>query len=160
MSVGPVKLWHFLEELCDSILDEIFVTEASVADSVAEKFIKIKLILHEELDAACVKLHNLLVHNLRIRPCIEIKRTHAVLVGLIVPFERGDTNLEGIHSLTIMLQLLVLVFDCIIIVLSVVETNCEPRELSIKRDKISRVNTGSDQWKLLHKIMLCYIHDG
>lgn len=80
MGIRSVKRRQFLALFRDSCFDQCFVTESLVADSLCEKFVEIELILHEEVDAAGIELHNSLVHNLRIWKDIKIEWSHDILV--------------------------------------------------------------------------------
>ena len=87
-----------------------------VADSIFEQFIEIKVVLHQKVDVAAVKLHNLLVHDCASWPTVKVKWSAHVNTTLRVPFECTDSELKSIHSCATVFEFLIGVFNGIIII--------------------------------------------
>jgi hypothetical protein len=64
MGVRPVELGQLLELFRDAVVYSCLVRKSLIADGLSEKFVEVKLILHEKVDAAGVKLHYFFVHDL------------------------------------------------------------------------------------------------
>ena len=103
MSIAPSKLWDFFEVFLNPHFHQFFVANSLICQSFFEEFIEVKIILHKEFYTTCVKLHDFLIHHLRIRKYVEIEWTHRVSFNCFIPFECDKTNLKRVHPLTIVL---------------------------------------------------------
>ena len=63
MRTRSLKGRGLVEDPSESRLNECFVTQSLVADSLSEELVEVKVVLHQELHARHVKLHDLLVHH-------------------------------------------------------------------------------------------------
>ena len=123
MCIRPIKRWKLEKSLGDPGLNDLFVTKSLIADSLCEQLVEVKLVLHQEVDAAGVELHYLLIHDRRVWKHIKVEGPHDVLVLFVIPLKCCDTKLEGIHSLAVVLDLLVFVLNCIIVMLLVIKSD-------------------------------------
>ena len=123
MCARPVKSWKLEKSLGDPRLDDLFVTKSLIADSLSEQLVEIKLVLHQEVDATGVELHHLLVHDRRVWKHVKVEGPHDIFVLFSIPLKCCYTKLKGIHPLAVVLDLLVLVLNCIIVMLLVIESD-------------------------------------
>lgn len=108
-----------------SLLHKLNITKPLVIDAKFEQFIKIEIILHQEINVARIELHISLFHDCARWKHIEIKCSSDITRSTMVPFKSGNSYLERVHSGTTVLDLLILVLDSIIVISFVIITNSE-----------------------------------
>jgi hypothetical protein len=123
MCVRPIKSWKLVKSLGDPRPDDLFVTKSLIADSLSEQLVEIKLVLHQEVDAAGVELHYLFVHDRRVWENVKVEGPHYVFVLFGIPLKCCDTKLKGIHPLAVVLDLLVFVLNRVIVMLLVIKSD-------------------------------------
>ena len=106
--------------------NQFLVAQSLVTHSLCKQLVEVKLILHEKINAGGIELHDLFIHNLGIGKNVKVKWTHNIFVLLFIPLKSGDSKLECVHPLAVVLDLLVLVLDCVIVVLLVLKINGQP----------------------------------
>ena len=89
------------------LLNNLPITKPLIADSKFEQPVKIKIILHQEIDVAVVELHVSLVHDCAGWPDIKIKCANHINTTLLIPLKSCDSILECIHSGTTMFEFLI-----------------------------------------------------
>ena len=53
-----------LSPLRDFLSNDVLITEALVVDTESEELVKVKVVLHEESNVACLELHSLITEDL------------------------------------------------------------------------------------------------
>lgn len=137
MSVHPIELWKLEKLLRKPQFNHFFVTNSLVRNTWLKEFVKVKVIRHQEVDIWSIELNILLVHDGGAWKDVKVEWSHYILSLLSIPFECGDTPLECVMSLDCVLELLVLVFGCIVIMLLVFKTNAQTPELRVDSQKVS-----------------------
>lgn len=145
MGIRPIEFWRLLHKLFDSIPDDMLLAQSGVADRLSEELVEVKVVLKQKLEAACVELHYFLVHYLRIRKSIEVEGSDRVALLAVIPLKCCKTDLESIHSQTIVFNLLVRVFNCIKVVALIVKSDAQAGELRVKCDKVCRIDRFANQ---------------
>ena len=126
MRIRPIKRRQLRKLFLDPGPNQVLVAQSLVAHSLGKQLIEVKLVLHEEINAGGIELHHFFVHDLGIGENVKVKWTHNIFVLLFIPLKSGDSELECVHPLAVMLDFLVLVLDCVIVVLLVLKINREP----------------------------------
>ncbi len=70
-----------------------------------------------------MELEDLVGVDLRVWEEVEVEWSADVLVGLLLPSECAQPHLEGVHPQAIVSQLLVSVFQCVVLVAFVFESH-------------------------------------
>jgi hypothetical protein len=112
------------------------VFQPLIVDTFPKELIKIEVIRHQEVDITRIELQSTLSHYTRGRKHIKIEWPNRILHIASVPLVSGHADLKGIHTLTAMLDLLILVFNCIIVISFIVVANAQSRELGVECDEI------------------------
>ena len=110
-----------------------------------------------KLNKTYMKHHRLVAH-LALGPNIEAERTIVVLLGLIIPFEGANADLEGNELIDCSPELLVLLLCGVILTCFLFHARGAARELRINRNKIGLLNALQNEWQLLREIVYANLH--
>ena len=68
------------------------------------------MVFDQEPYVTCFELQGFIAEDFRVRKDVKVKRARDVAGLFLVPLERADTNLEGVHSCAVVLEFLVAIF--------------------------------------------------
>jgi len=100
----------------------------------------------------------LVAQNVAVRKVVNVEGPRIVEFACLVPFEAANTDLESVHALTVVLDLLVAVLTLIIVVVCAVKADIKSTEFSVEGDKVCLLDCLEDVGKLLDKIGVNYFH--
>lgn len=146
------------KDLLDSRTHLLFVRQPLVVDPFSEELIEIKVIRHQEVDITRVHLHSTLPHDARGWEHVEIEWSNRMHLLLCVPLESSQPYLEGIHPLTAVLELLIPVFDGVIVISLIVMADAQPRELRVEGNEIRSGYRSFDKGQRLQEIAARDVH--
>ena len=112
----------------------------------------------EELDVACLELHNGIAKDLGVLKYVEIKGTIHVSSLVLVPFEGHDSKLESVHACAVVAQFLIAVFDLVKAINLVFVADIEAWEFSVNAYEVGCFNWIQDERQLLGEILVHDIH--
>ena len=134
------------------------VGQTLVIKAFREQFVEVKVVLDEKFDVGSTKLQRCVTEDVRVREAVEVERTRDVGLALRVPFKRGNSNLEGYHTLYSVLNFLISSLRLVKAVHDVGVAHRQARKFSIQSDKVATFHRFDDEVESLSEIRLHNIH--
>lgn len=120
----------------DFFPDETLVTESLIVDSKVEELVEVEVVFHQKSDITRLELHHVVAEDLRVGPHVHVEGSRSVSLPSLVPLEAAYTDLEGVHAIAIVPQLLVAIFCLVKAVGLVLESDGKATKLCVHADEI------------------------
>ena len=89
------------------LFNNLPVAKSLIAYAIFEQLVKIKIVLHQKVDIAAIKLHRFFAHHCTGWPNIKVKWSTHINTTSLIPLKCTNTKLKSIHSGATMFEFLI-----------------------------------------------------